>query len=77
MQIASKLYKITPKDENLLKIETSGDDIKQNLKAKNKELGVVNKKITSFSQEYEMYKMNEKIHQKYQALVIKKKDIIV
>ena len=76
IEYASKLYKITPKDENLLKIETSGDDIKQNLKAKNKELGVVNKKITSFSQEYEMYKMNEKIHQKYQALVIKKKDII-
>ena len=76
IEYASKLYKMTPKDENVMKIETSGDDIKQNLKGKNKELGVVNKKITAFSQEYDMYKMNEKIHRKYQALVIKKKDII-
>ena len=76
IEYASKLYKMTPKDENLLKIETSGDDIKQNLKAKNKELGVVNKKITAFSQEYEMYKMNEGIHRKYQVLVVKKNDII-
>lgn len=76
IEYASKLYKMTPKDENLLKIETSGDDIKQNLKAKNKELGVVNKKITTFSQEYEMYKMNEGIHRKYKALVVKKNDIV-
>ena len=76
IEYASKLYKMTPKDENLLKIETSGDDIKQTLKAKTKELGVVNKKITAFSQEYEAYKMNEKIHLKYQALVVKKKAVI-
>jgi DNA repair exonuclease SbcCD ATPase subunit len=76
IEYASKLYKMTLKDENLLKIETFGDDIKQNLKAKNKELSVVNKKITTFSQEYDVYKMNERIHRKYQALVVKKKDII-
>jgi len=76
IEYASKLYKMSPKDENLLKIETSGDDIKQALKAKTKELGVVNKKITAFSQEYDVYKMNEGIHQKYQALVLKKKAII-
>ncbi len=76
IEYASKLYKMTLKDENLLKIETSGDDIKQALKAKTKELGVVNKKITTFSQEYEAYKMNEGTHLKYQALVIKKKAVI-
>ncbi len=76
IEYTSKLYKMTPKDENLLKIETSGDEIKQTLKAKTKELGVVNKKITAFSQEYEAYKINEKIHLKYQALVIKKKAVI-
>jgi DNA repair exonuclease SbcCD ATPase subunit len=76
IEYASKLYKMTLKDENLLKIETFGDDIKQNLKAKNKELSVVNKKITTFSQEYDVYKMNEGIHRKYQALVVKKNDII-
>lgn len=64
---------MTPKDENVMKIETSGDEIKQNLKAKIKELGVVNKKITTFSQEYDKYKINEGIHRKYQALVVKKK----
>ena len=72
IEYASKLYKLTPKDENILKIETSGDEIKQTLKVKTKELGVVNKKITAFSQEYEIYKMNEGIHRKYQALVVKK-----
>ena len=72
IEYASKLYKMTPKDENILKIETSGDEIKQTLKVKTKELGVVNKKITAFSQEYEIYKMNEGIHRKYQALVVKK-----
>ena len=76
IEYASKLYKITPKDENILKIETLGDDIKQNLKTKIKELGVVNKKITTFSQEYEKYKVNEAIHRKYQALVVKKNAVI-
>lgn len=76
IEYASKLYKMTLKDENILKIETSGDDIKQTLKAKTKELGIVNKKITAFSQEYEAYKTNEKIHLKYQALVVKKKAVI-
>jgi DNA repair exonuclease SbcCD ATPase subunit/DNA repair exonuclease SbcCD nuclease subunit len=76
IEYASKLYKMTPKDENILKIKTSGDEIKQNLKAKSKELGVVNKKITTFSQEYDKYKINEGIHRKYQALVVKKKDVI-
>lgn len=76
IEYASKLYKMTLKDENLLKIETSGDEIKQTLKAKTKELGVVNKKINAFSQEYDMYKMNEKIHLKYQVLVIKKTAVI-
>lgn len=76
IEYASKLYKMTLKDENILKIEISGDDIKQTLKAKTKELGVVNKKITAFSQEYEAYKTNEKIHLKYQALVVKKKAVI-
>jgi len=76
IEYASKLYKMTEKDEKLLKIETSGDDIKQILKAKTKELGVVNKKITAFSQEYDVYKMNEKIHLKYQALVVKKNAVI-
>lgn len=76
IEYASKLYKMTAKDENLLKIETSGEDIKQTLKAKTKELGVVNKKITAFNQEYETYKMNEIIHKKYQALVVKKSAVI-
>jgi DNA repair exonuclease SbcCD ATPase subunit len=76
IEYASKLYKMTSKDENLLKIETSGDDIKQNLKAKTKELTVVNKKITTFSQEYDTYKINEEVHKKYQALVVKKGAII-
>ena len=76
IEYASKLYKITPKDENVMKIETSGDDIKQTLKTKIKELYVVNKKITAFSQEYEIYKMNEGIHKKYQALIVKKRAII-
>jgi DNA repair exonuclease SbcCD ATPase subunit len=76
IEYASKLYKMTPKDENILKIEISGDEIKQSLKAKTKELGIVNKKITTFSQEYEIYKINEGIHRKYQALVVKKRDVI-
>jgi DNA repair exonuclease SbcCD ATPase subunit/DNA repair exonuclease SbcCD nuclease subunit len=76
IEYASKLYKMTPKDENILKIETSGDEIKQSLKAKTKELGIVNKKITTFSQEYEIYKINEGIHRKYQALVLKKRGVI-
>jgi len=76
IEYASKLYKMTPKDENLLKIETSGEEIKQTLKAKTKELSVVNKKITTFSQEYEAYKMNEEIHRKYQVLLIKKIAVI-
>ena len=76
IEYASKLYKMPPKDENVMKIETSGDEIKQNLKAKIKELGVVNKKITTFSQEYDKYKINEGIHRKYQALIVKKKDVI-
>jgi len=76
IEYASKLYKMTLKDENILKIETSGDEIKQMLKAKTKEFGIVNKKITTFSQEYEIYKMNEEIHRKYQALVVKKREVI-
>jgi DNA repair exonuclease SbcCD ATPase subunit/DNA repair exonuclease SbcCD nuclease subunit len=76
IEYTSKLYKMTSKDENLLKIETSGNDIKQMLKAKTKELGVVNKKITAFNQEYEIYKMNEGIHKKYQALFVKKNAVI-
>ena len=76
IEYASKLYKMTTKDENILKIETSGDDIKQSLKAKTKELGIVNKKITVFSQEYETYKRNEEIHKKYQALFVKKRDVL-
>lgn len=75
IEYASKLYKMTTKDENILKIETSGDDIKQTLKAKTKELGIVNKKITVFSQEYETYKRNEEIHKKYQVLFVKKRDV--
>ena len=76
IEYASKLYKMTTKDENILKIETSGDDIKQTLKAKTKELGIVNKKITVFSQEYETYKRNEEIHKKYQVLFVKKRDVL-
>jgi exonuclease SbcC len=76
IEYSSKLYKMTTKDENILKIETSGDDIKQTLKAKTKELGIVNKKITVFSQEYETYKRNEEIHKKYQALFVKKRDVL-
>jgi DNA repair exonuclease SbcCD ATPase subunit/DNA repair exonuclease SbcCD nuclease subunit len=76
IEYVSKLYKMTTKDENVLKIETSVDDIKQMLKAKTKELGVVNKKITAFNQEYDKYKMNEAIHKKYQALFSKKKAIV-
>lgn len=76
IEYTSKLYKMTSKDENLLKIETSGEDIKQTLKAKTKELGIVNKKITTFSQEYDKYKMNEAIHKKYQAIVLKKNAVI-
>ncbi len=70
IEYTSKLYKITIKDEKL------SDDIKQTLKAKIKELGVVNKKITTFSQEYDTYKINEFVHKKYQALVGKKLDVI-
>lgn len=76
MEYTSKLYKITPKDENILKIETSVDDIKQTLKSKTKELCVVNQKINSFNQEYETYKINEAVHKKYQALNIKKRGAI-
>ena len=76
IEYTSKLYKMTSKDENVLKIETSGEDIKQTLKVKTKELGVVNKKITTFNQEYDKYKMNEAIHKKYQALLVKKREII-
>jgi len=76
IEYSSKLYKMTTKDENILKIETSGDDIKQTLKAKTKELGIVNKKITVFSQEYETYKRNDEIHKKYQALFVKKRDVL-
>lgn len=72
MEYTSKLYKMTPKDENILKIETSIDDIKQTLKSKMKEHSVVNQKINTFNQEYEIYKTNETIHKKYQALYIKK-----
>ena len=76
MEYTSKLYKITPKDENILKIETSIDDIKQTLKSKMKELCVVNQKINTFNQEYEIYKINEAVHKKYQALNIKKRGAI-
>ena len=76
IEYTSKLYKMTSKDENILKIETSSQDIKQMLKSKIKELGIVNKKITTFSQEYDKYKINEDIHKKYQALVLKKNAII-
>ena len=76
MEYTSKLYKMTPKDENILKIETSIDDIKQTLKSKMKEHSVVNQKINTFNQEYETYKINEAVHKKYQALDIKKRGAV-
>lgn len=67
---------MTPKDENILKIETSIDDIKQTLKSKMKEYSVVNQKINTFNQEYETYKINEAVHKKYQAFDIKKRGAV-